>query len=134
MASLETRRIRKSPVDWGSHAWKDGTALSARFIADGDDARECLAGFDHVVDGLRLVPGNIDADFLHCFDDDRIEVAGLNAGRCATGTGSARSPAADPSRYRSPLPPPPSHWIGDRDRVMFPLNGNAACRACNQNP
>ena len=62
------------------YAGKNRAAFRARFVADGDHVGEHFAGLDVIEDGLGLVAGNINADFLHRFNDDGIEFAGFESG------------------------------------------------------
>jgi hypothetical protein len=64
-------------------AGKDWAALGARFVADGDDAGEKLPGLEDIEDGACFLLRKIDADFLHCFNDERIQDARLEAGAFA---------------------------------------------------
>ncbi len=61
-------------------AGKYRTAVGARLITDGDDVWEKLPALENIEDALRFLFGNIDADFAHRFDRDRIERAGFKSG------------------------------------------------------
>ena len=60
-------------------AGEDWATLSAGLIANSDGVVKEFARFEHVEDGLGLVAGNVDADFLHGLDDDGIQLAGFKA-------------------------------------------------------
>src|SRR5688572_31220136 len=63
-----------------SDAREDGTFLGAGLIANGHDVGDELPGLEDVENGLRFLFGNIDPDFLHRFDHERIQRSRLEAG------------------------------------------------------
>jgi hypothetical protein len=65
--------VGKSPVQTFGDAWKNGTALGAGFVADGDNPGKELAGFEKIKNAFGLVSGDVNADFLHRLDDKGVE-------------------------------------------------------------
>ena len=61
-------------------AWKNGAAFRAGLIANCDDIAEQLPRFENIEDRLRLLLGNIDPDFFHRFDDERIQGPAFETG------------------------------------------------------
>src|SRR5207237_10437022 len=57
--------IGKTPVQSVSYTGKDRTFLCAGFIANGYDISKQLSALKDIKDGLCLVVGNIDSDFVH---------------------------------------------------------------------
>src|SRR5581483_10896315 len=78
--TFDSRWVGKAPVQSLGRSGKDGTLLCTRFIANGDDIGEELAGFENVEDRLRFFVRDIDAGFIHDIDNDGIECAGLESG------------------------------------------------------
>ena len=66
------RRIGERPMQARGHAGKNWTARRLRFIANRDDVGEQLPGLENIEDGLRSVPGNIDARFTEHVNRDGI--------------------------------------------------------------
>jgi hypothetical protein len=66
-------RIWKTPVQPLGHTGKNRAAFSAGFVADRDHVSEQLAGFEDVEHGLSLILRNINPDFAHRFDGQRVE-------------------------------------------------------------
>ena len=62
------------------HTGENRASFGARFIADRDDIREHLPGFEHVEDGFRFVARNVDPHFLHCLHNDWVEPTRFEAG------------------------------------------------------
>jgi len=73
--ALKTGRVRETPVQPPGHTGKNRAAFRACLIANSDHVGKYFAGLEHIKHGLRLITGNINADFLHRLDDDRIEFA-----------------------------------------------------------
>lgn len=71
--------IAKTPVKTFGDAGKDRATLGAGFIANGNDMAEEFARFEDVEDRSRFFVRNVDADFLHRLDDERIQSAGLQS-------------------------------------------------------
>jgi hypothetical protein len=80
VATLESGRVGKTPMQAGGDARKDWAALRAGLVANGNDVGEALAGFVHVEHGFGLVARNVYADLLHCFDNDGIQFARFKPG------------------------------------------------------
>jgi hypothetical protein len=78
--ALKGRWVWETPMKARSDAGEDGATFGAGLVANGDDVGESVAGFVHVEHGLGLIAGNVYADFLHNFDNDWIELSGLEAG------------------------------------------------------
>jgi hypothetical protein len=79
MRALCLRWIWKGPMQTLSRPWKNRTAGRFGFRTYGDDVGEkqtCLEDIEH---SLRFLFRDIDADFAHHFDRERIQRAGLKA-------------------------------------------------------
>ncbi len=59
-----------------SNAGGNGTALGS-LVADGDDPRVQLAALGHIPHGLRWLARQIDPDFSHDLDDERVDCCRL---------------------------------------------------------
>ena len=79
-ASPEARWVGKAPVQPLYNGGKNRATFGARLVANRDDMREYLPGFDHFGNGFGLIAGNVDSDLLHHLNDHRIELAGFQAG------------------------------------------------------
>jgi hypothetical protein len=75
----DRRRIGEAPVQSFCRAGKDGTFLSAGFIANGDDVSEKLPRLEDIKDGLGFLLRDVDAGFLHDLDSQRIKRARFKA-------------------------------------------------------
>jgi hypothetical protein len=80
VGALESGRVGETPMQTGGDSGKYGAAFSGGRVADGDDVGEAFAGLIGIEDGFGLVAGDVYADFLHGFDNDGVEFAGLEAG------------------------------------------------------
>lgn len=73
---LEAGRIGKGPEESCRDDRENGAAIPLGFSADNDNVFEYLTRFVNVKGRLGFVVGNIEANFLHRFDGQRIELAG----------------------------------------------------------
>ena len=61
-------------------AGENRATLRAGFVANGDDVGKHGAGFDNIRNRLRLMAGNIQAEFVHRFNGQWIEFARFETG------------------------------------------------------
>ena len=80
LRALKGGRVGEAPMETSRHARKIRAPLRVGFIANRNDVMKNPAGLDHIEHGLGLIAGNINADFAHCLDGDRVEPAGLKTG------------------------------------------------------
>jgi hypothetical protein len=80
VAAAQRRGVGKVPVELGPGPRKDGASFGVGVVANSNDVGKIFAEFEDVRDAPGLVAGNVNADFMHGFDDNRIEFARLNAG------------------------------------------------------
>jgi hypothetical protein len=78
MAALDSGGIREAPMQPRCDAGINWATFGAGFVANGNDVGEGSAGFVHIKYRFGVIAGNIYADFLHGFDDDRVEFPWLN--------------------------------------------------------
>ena len=64
----------------GGGAGKDRAALGTGLVTNGDRIGELFFRFEHVGNSFGLVSGDVDADFLHGFDNDWIEFTRFESG------------------------------------------------------
>lgn len=88
--SGQGRRIGKTPVHTFGDARENWTFLSAGFIANGDDVGKKFSRFEDIEHRLRFLLRNIDADFLHRFDHERIQRSRSSPALCASKTSPHR--------------------------------------------
>ena len=67
------RWIGERPVQSRRHAGKNWTALRFRFVANRDDEREQLTGYEYVEDGPSFVLRNVDPNLVEDLDGERIK-------------------------------------------------------------
>ena len=79
-AAFEAGRIGEAPMEAGGYAGKNRASLCTGFIADGNNVREHLSGFEDVENGLGFLSGDIDSDFIHHADNVLIQRAGFQSG------------------------------------------------------
>ena len=64
----------------GRDAGKNGTSFGAGFVTNRDHIGKGFARFVRIEDGFGLIAGDINANLVHCLDNDGIEPAGFEAG------------------------------------------------------
>jgi hypothetical protein len=80
MAPPEAGWIGEAPMQTSRDAGEDRTALGAALVTDGDNVGEALAGLEGIENGFCSVAGDVDTDFPHRLDHNRIECVGLETG------------------------------------------------------
>src|SRR5437868_7846947 len=78
--AFKFRGVRETPVEACRHTWKDRAAFGRRLIADRDDKREQLTGFEQIEDAARFLQADVDAVLAQDFNCQWIQYTGFDAG------------------------------------------------------
>ena len=75
MRALKTGRVLEAPVQPSGDARKNWTPFGTGLIANRDDASKAFPGLEHVEHRFGLIAGDVDANFLHRFHGDGVELS-----------------------------------------------------------
>src|SRR5437867_1171096 len=75
MRALKTGRVFEAPVQPSGDAGENGTAFRTGLIANRDDVSKAFPGLEHVEHRFGLLARDVDANFLHGFHDDGVELS-----------------------------------------------------------